>query len=125
MVRLQFPVWLGLTIASLAVSPGCSCGSPDVTVAGPGSGGEGLGGGGGAGAGDPVASAGGGGAGGRPEVGDRSVAASDMVSAGKVVRSPSYRMVFTLGQPTQNQGKTTSPSYRMQGGLVGANGSLP
>ncbi|XXX80387.1 hypothetical protein WMF30_16610 [Sorangium sp. So ce134] len=39
--------------------------------------------------------------------------------------SPSYRMVFTLGQPTQNQGKTTSPGYRMQGGLVGANGSLP
>ncbi|WP_437561785.1 hypothetical protein [Sorangium sp. So ce542] len=50
---------------------------------------------------------------------------SDVVSAGEVVSSPSYRMVFTLGQPTQNQGKTTSPSYRMQGGLVGANGSLP
>lgn len=125
MVRLQFPVWLGLTVASLAVSPGCSCGSPDVNVAGAGSGGEGLGGAGGAGAGDPVASAGGGGAGGRPEVGDRGIGAGEMVSAGKVVRSPSYRMVFTLGQPTQNQGKTTSPSYRVQGGLVGANGSVP
>jgi hypothetical protein len=34
-------------------------------------------------------------------------------------------MVFTFGQPTQNQGKTTSPGYRMQGGLIGANGSLP
>ncbi|WP_437970219.1 hypothetical protein WMF04_13340 [Sorangium sp. So ce260] len=89
-----------------------------------GSGGGGFGGAGGAGAG-PIASDGGGGEGGEAEVADRGVAASDVVSAGKVVRSPSYRMVFTLGQPTQNQGKTTSPSYRMQGGLVGANGSLP
>jgi hypothetical protein len=34
-------------------------------------------------------------------------------------------MIFTLGQPTQNQSRTTSPSYQMQGGLIGANGSLP
>ncbi len=124
MARWQFPVRFGLFIASLAVSPGCSCGSDDVTVTGPGSGGGGSGGAGGAGAGPQVASNGGGGEGGT-EVADRGVAASDVVSAGKVVSSPSYRMVFTLGQPTQNQGKTTSPSYRMQGGLVGANGSLP
>jgi hypothetical protein len=51
--------------------------------------------------------------------------ATETVSAGEVSSSPSYRMVYTLGQPTQNQGKTTSPGYRMQGGLVGANGSLP
>ncbi|KYG05776.1 hypothetical protein BE21_38535 [Sorangium cellulosum] len=94
-------------------------------MTGPGSGGGGFGGAGGAGAGPSVASNGGGGEGGKAEVADRGVAASDVVSAGEVVRSPSYRMVFTLGQPTQNQGKTTSPSYRMQGGLVGANGSLP
>ena len=50
---------------------------------------------------------------------------SEMVNAGETCTSPSYRMVFTLGQPTQNQGTTTSPSYRMQGGLIGANGSLP
>ncbi|MDC0744349.1 hypothetical protein [Polyangium mundeleinium] len=49
----------------------------------------------------------------------------ETVSAGDVMKSPSYKMVFTLGQPTQNQSKTTSPSYRMQGGLIGANGSLP
>jgi hypothetical protein len=48
-----------------------------------------------------------------------------VVSAGEVMKSPSYRMVFTLGQPTQNQTKTTSPSYRMQGGLIGANENLP
>jgi hypothetical protein len=51
--------------------------------------------------------------------------ASQLVNSGDVVKSPSYKMVFTLGQPTQNQTKTTSPSYRMQGGLVGANGTLP
>jgi hypothetical protein len=34
-------------------------------------------------------------------------------------------MMFTLGQPTQNQTKTTSTSYRRQGGLVGATESLP
>ncbi|MDI3291903.1 hypothetical protein [Polyangium sp. 15x6] len=50
---------------------------------------------------------------------------NETVSAGDVMRSPRYKMVFTLGQPTQNQSKTTSPSYRMQGGLIGANGSLP
>ncbi|WP_437940643.1 hypothetical protein [Sorangium sp. So ce341] len=72
-----------------------------------------------------MASNAGGGEGGKAEAADRGVVASDVVSAGEVVSSPSYRMVFTLGQPTQNQGKTTSPSYRMQGGLVGANGSLP
>jgi hypothetical protein len=47
------------------------------------------------------------------------------VNAGNKASSQNYTMVFTLGQSTQNQGTTTSPSYRMQGGLVGANGSLP
>ncbi len=54
---------------------------------------------------------------------DMGVPATETVSAGEVSKSPNYKMVFTFGQPTQNQGKTTSPSYRMQGGLVGANGS--
>jgi hypothetical protein len=36
-----------------------------------------------------------------------------------------YQMLFTFGQPTTNQGKTTSPGNRLNGGLVGANGSLP
>ncbi len=51
--------------------------------------------------------------------------ASGFVNAGDTVKSPHYKMVFTLGQSTQNQSKTTSKSYRMQGGLVGAEGSLP
>jgi len=50
---------------------------------------------------------------------------TEFVSAGQQSASANYRMVFTLGQPTQNQGKSTSTSYRLQGGLIGANGSLP
>jgi hypothetical protein len=48
-----------------------------------------------------------------------------MVSGGEVSKSPGYKLVFTFGQSSQNQEKTTSPSYRHQGGLIGANGSLP
>lgn len=44
----------------------------------------------------------------------------ETVSAGQVCSSPSYKMVMTLGQPTQNQGTTTSPGYKLRGGLVGA-----
>ena len=44
----------------------------------------------------------------------------ETVSAGQVVASPSYKMVMTLGQPSQNQGMSSSPGYRMRGGLVGA-----
>lgn len=56
---------------------------------------------------------------------DKGAPATETVSAGEVSKSSSYTMVHTLGQPTQNQGKTTSPGYRLQGGLNGANGSLP
>jgi hypothetical protein len=78
-----------------------------------GSGGSGAAGGGG----------GTGGAGGSPPPnGPPGVA---LVNAGNRVSSANYSMVFTLGQSTQNQGATTSRSYRMQGGLIGANGSLP
>jgi hypothetical protein len=69
--------------------------------------------------------AGGGGAGGGTAAGSNGPPATQLVSAGSVATSHSYKMVFTMGQPTQNQSRTTSPSYQMQGGLVGANGSLP
>lgn len=52
-------------------------------------------------------------------------AAVDIVNAGTQASSANYRLVFTFGQSTQNQGKTTSPNYRIQGGLIGAQGSLP
>lgn len=51
--------------------------------------------------------------------------ATEAVSAGERAKSTHYSVVYTFGQPTQNQDKATSPSYRAQGGLVGANGSLP
>jgi hypothetical protein len=51
--------------------------------------------------------------------------ARDLVSAGTVTKSASYTMVWTAGQATPNQSKTTSPEYRMQSGLVGAMGTLP
>lgn len=126
MSRVRFPACLGAAIAALVLSPGCSCGGDDAArsfVGTGGGGGEGDSGGGGSGAAGGEGGEGGEGGGDpRPRT---SINAADMVSAGNTARSPSYRMVFTLGQPTQNQGKTTSPSYRLQGGLVGANGSLP
>jgi hypothetical protein len=66
-----------------------------------------------------------GGMGGGASMGTHGPHSSDTVSAGSVAKSPSYKMIFTMGQPTQNQSTTKSTSYRMQGGLVGANGSLP
>ncbi|MDC3958404.1 hypothetical protein [Polyangium jinanense] len=96
---------LGMVAACGEDAPGTTPGSTAGTGGGGGTGGEG-------------------GAGGRPLV-PPGPPGNETVSAGDVLKSPRYKMVFTLGQPTQNQSKTTSPSYRMQGGLIGANGSLP
>jgi hypothetical protein len=46
------------------------------------------------------------------------------VNAGGQAQSQNYRMVFTLGQSSPSQTRTSSPSYNMQGGLIGATGSL-
>lgn len=78
-----------------------------------GSGGEGgMGGSGGAG----------GSGGGAPSHGP---AATSLVNAGETSKSTNFKLVWTLGQSSQNQSKMTSPGYRLQGGLSGANGSLP
>jgi hypothetical protein len=50
---------------------------------------------------------------------------SQTVNGGTVATSDNFRMVFTLGQPTSNQGTYKSANFRLQGGLVGANGSPP
>ncbi len=50
--------------------------------------------------------------------------ASDLVSLGNYSASPNDKLVWTMGQSTQNQDKSTSASYRLQGGLVGANGGI-
>ncbi len=47
------------------------------------------------------------------------------VNGGTVAASTNFRMVFTLGQPTQNQGVYNSTNFRLQGGLIGANGNPP
>jgi hypothetical protein len=51
--------------------------------------------------------------------------AHDLVSSGKVSTSSNYKLVWTMGQSTQNQSKMSTNKYRLQGGLAGANGSLP
>ena len=131
--------WVGALVAM--ASPGCSSGnesqvatgsittsssggSSGGSTGGTGTGGTGTGGtGAGTGTGGTGAATGTGGTGGGT-MADKGRSATETVTAGEVGTSPSYKMLFTFGQPTQNQGKTTSPSYGLQGGLVGANGSV-
>ncbi len=132
--------WVGALVAM--ASPGCSSGNESQVptgsstmssssggsgggTGGTGTGGTGTGGTGtgGTGTGGTGTGTGTGGTGGGT-MADKGRSATETVTAGEVGTSPSYKMLFTLGQPTQNQGKTTSPSYGLQGGLVGANGSV-
>ncbi len=46
-----------------------------------------------------------------------------LVSAGDVVSSPKYRMVFTVGQSSPVQTTVSSPSYTLRGGVIGATGN--
>jgi hypothetical protein len=50
---------------------------------------------------------------------------NQLVTAGTRSSSASFTLVYTFGQPSQLQSTHTSASYRLQGGLVGANGSPP
>ena len=45
---------------------------------------------------------------------------TEIVNGGTVAANGKYTVVFTLGQPTPNQGPATGPSYRDNGGIVGA-----
>lgn len=60
---------------------------------------------------------------GEPAVPGRTM--SQLVSAGTRTASRNYTLVHTLGQPSSLQSTHQSTSYRLQGGLVGANGSPP
>jgi hypothetical protein len=51
--------------------------------------------------------------------------ASQLVSAGGRSTSQSYTLLYSVGQPSQLQSTHESASYRLRGGLVGANGSPP
>ncbi|WP_234023668.1 hypothetical protein [Sorangium cellulosum] len=127
---LHFSAGLVAMVVASTLAPACSCSCAVATSfvdppVGEGEGGAGGDGGQGAdgssGGGGQGGDGAGGGAGGAP--GHARAGAGELVSAGEVARSARYRMVFTLGQPTQNQEKTTSRRYRMQGGLIGASGS--
>jgi hypothetical protein len=50
---------------------------------------------------------------------------NQLVSAGERSSSPNYTLVYTFGQPSQLQSTHDSTNYRIQGGLIGANGSPP
>jgi hypothetical protein len=50
---------------------------------------------------------------------------TDFVSAGTVAKSSKYKVVYTLGQATPNQGVATSAQHRNNGGLVGAMNGTP
>lgn len=90
-----------------------------------GSGGTGAVGGSGAGAaGAGGATGGGGDGGGGGPSSDPGSPGQSFVSAGSVATSPSYRVVFTMGQSSQGQQSMASPSYQLQGGLIGATESL-
>ncbi len=127
---LRFSAWLGamVTISALTPAVGCSCAADSMIEAPYTASSGGTGGAGGQGAAVSSGSGGEGGGGGEGQGGAAHAAAgaeaSETVTAGEVAKSSRYRMVFTLGQPTQNQEASTSPKVRMQGGLIGANGSL-
>jgi hypothetical protein len=124
----KLSVWVGSALLLGAMAPACGGGGTVTMTSGTtGSGGEGTSSSstGVGGATSASSSSGTGGGGGSTTTGAHGPGASQLVNGGDVVTSSKFKMVFTLGQPTQNQTETTSPGYRMQGGLVGANGTLP
>jgi hypothetical protein len=46
--------------------------------------------------------------------------ANELVSGGTVASNAKYKVVYTVGQPTPNQGVSTGKDHRLNGGLVGA-----
>jgi hypothetical protein len=58
-------------------------------------------------------------------MGNHGPGAQNIVSSGKVSTSANYKLVWTMGQSTQNQSKMSTTKFQLQGGLVGANGSVP
>jgi hypothetical protein len=46
-----------------------------------------------------------------------------LVSTGHVIKSGSYRMVFTMGQSSPVQSTVKSANYQLNGGVIGATGS--
>jgi hypothetical protein len=103
--------WFGVLVIGTAALIGC------------GGDGEGQGQSEGVGAGSSSTSSGtgAGGAGGGASA-DRGAPGGSLVSAGHVISSPKYRMVFTVGQSSPVQTTVASPSYTLRGGVIGATG---
>jgi hypothetical protein len=59
----------------------------------------------------------GGGGGSLPTTG---VPGTDLVNAGKVMTSPNYRAIVTIGQSSPAQERHGSPNHTLRGGVVGA-----
>ncbi|MBK8255392.1 MAG: hypothetical protein IPK82_22375 [Polyangiaceae bacterium] len=124
-------------IASVAIAgPGCDGGDSSTVggsagsgaTAGGGAGGStgGTGGGttsstGGTGGSTTTTGGGGTGAGGPTDVGAQG---SNFVNAGGYAKSANFKMAFSLGQSTQNQNRSKSSNFTMQGGVIGATGSF-
>lgn len=105
-------------VLAAAFTPGCSCGGDTETPStSSGAGSSSSGGQGGSGGSGGAGGAGGSGGG---MTGDNGVQATETVSGGQVSKSTKYKMIHTLGQPTQNQGTSTSGKYQVKGGLIGA-----
>ncbi len=109
---------LGTMVMVFAFAPGCSCGGDTETPSTTASGSSSSGGQGGSGGGEGGAGGAGGSGGGM--TGDNGVQATETVAGGQVSKSSKYKMIHTLGQPTQNQGTSASGKYQVQGGLIGA-----
>ncbi len=135
--RSKLVVILAVMAFAALAAPGCGGGGTSGSNGGGGSGvtgGGGTGGTGGATGGTGGVTGGTGGAtggtggvtggtgGGGPT--DLGAQATAFVNAGGQAKSANYKMVFTLGQSTQNQGTGTSASYRLHGGIIGATGSF-
>jgi hypothetical protein len=77
----------------------------------------------------PVGGSGGssgeGGSGGEPPNPAPGAPGQSFVSSGNQASSPNYKLIHTTGQPTINQTNMSSPSFTLQGGLIGATGSQP
>ena len=120
--------WFGVAVIGTAAVVGCGGDGPtastgttgETTSSVTGTSSSGTGGEGGAGGGGTSTSTGG--TGGATPTG-KGVPGGSLVSAGQVISSPKYRMVFTLGQSSPVQTNVSSPSYKLRGGLIGATGS--
>ncbi len=58
--------------------------------------------------------------GGANDAGPPGPSVTEIVNAGTVATSGKFKIVYTLGQPTPNQGPVKSGQHRDNGGLVGA-----